>query len=203
MTRLLLVRHGESDWNATRRLQGQADIALSDRGLRQAEALRPVIEAIDPRRTIASDLRRVRQTAAALGIDRPRLIEELREIDVGAWTGRSIPDIVKADPEAYRAWRAGTHTPPDGEEWGCFSRRVTGAVRTDMETTPCEVLLAVVHGAVIRALLEHFLQLPPSRIVPVAPASLTALRLPVGNGAGARLELFNYRPDGPVFDAPD
>ena len=64
-------------------------------------------------------------------------------------------------------------------------------------------LLVVCHGGVIRALLESLIDLPPKRIIPVGPASLTILaERPVGSGT-MRLELFNYSPLGPVLDAPD
>jgi probable phosphoglycerate mutase len=60
--------------------------------------------------------------------------------------------------------------------------------------------LAVCHGGVIRAALQHFLGVAPRQIIPVAPASLTALRI---NGDAARLELFNWRPGALDLDAPD
>jgi probable phosphoglycerate mutase len=65
--RVLLVRHGQSEWNAEKRLQGQADVGLSEKGISQAEALRSVIEGIVPCRAITSDLRRARDTAGILG----------------------------------------------------------------------------------------------------------------------------------------
>ncbi len=67
-----------------------------------------------------------------------------------------------------------------------------------------DTVLMVAHGGVIRALLENLLDLSPAQIVPVGPGSLTVLRLGKVNGsAAARLEVFNYTPSGPVFDAPD
>ena len=84
--RVLLVRHGQSEWNASRRLQGQADIGLSDLGRRQADALKPVIESIAPCRALSSDLERVRETAERIGAPSATLTERLREIDVGDWT---------------------------------------------------------------------------------------------------------------------
>lgn len=198
--RLLLVRHGQSEWNASRRLQGQADIELSELGRSQADALRPIIEGIGPCRTIASDLKRVRETAMRIGAEAPRFTRGLREIDVGDWAGRSIGDIIAENEEAYLGWRAGTTSPPGGEVWGEFVARVVGVIDAE-RSRPCENLLVVCHGGVIRAVLQHFLRLDPVHIIPVAPASLTALR--VGNGRPARLELFNYLPKGFEFEAPD
>lgn len=198
--RLLLVRHGQSEWNASHRLQGQADISLSDEGKVQAEALRPVIDEISPCRVIASDLNRVRETAVRITATKPRFDPKLREIDVGDWTGRKIDDIRAEDEVAYLGWRAGTATPPGGEAWHKFSDRVSSVIEAQ-NAEPCDNLLVVCHGGVIRALLQRFLGLSPERIIPVAPASLTAIRL--NRDKPTRLELFNYRPVSLDFKAPD
>jgi probable phosphoglycerate mutase len=198
--RLLLVRHGQSKWNATRRLQGQADIALSDLGQRQADALRPVIDSIAPCRAISSDLERVRETARRIGAENPNFREGLREIDVGDWTGRAIDEIRAEDEAAYLGWRAGTSAPPNGEIWAAFVERVSAVIEEERRD-PCQNLLVVCHGGVIRAILQHYIGLDPAHIIPVAPASLSAFRL--GNGKPPRLELFNYTPSSIDFGAPD
>ena len=74
MKRILLVRHGESEWNAVRRLQGQADIDLSQKGRRQAAALAPVVEGLAPDLVLTSDLKRAADTAALLGY--PQAVRE-------------------------------------------------------------------------------------------------------------------------------
>lgn len=200
--RVLLVRHGQSEWNASRRLQGQADIGLSEAGRRQADALRPVIESIGPCRAISSDLERVRETASRIGAPDAVSTDRLREIDVGDWTGRSIEDIKNADLRAYLGWRAGTATPQGGETWEAFSDRVCSVIE-EQRADPCRNLLVVCHGGVIRAILQRFLRLDPDNVVPVGPASLSALRLANGAAESTRLELFNYRPDSLELDAPD
>ncbi|EKF20417.1 histidine phosphatase family protein [Nitratireductor pacificus] len=201
MKRVMLVRHGQSEWNAERRLQGQADIALSGLGREQAVALRPVVAALDPDLTISSDLRRAHDTARLVGIADPVCDAALREIDVGDWTGRPIASIRETEPDAYQGWRAGTHTPPSGECWADFVARTSGSVLNALRSS--QRLLVVCHGGVIRALLESLIDLPPKRIIPVGPASLTILaERPAGSGT-MRLELFNYSPLGPVLDAPD
>lgn len=199
MKRIFLVRHGESEWNSVRRLQGQADIDLSARGVAQAEALRPVIEAMAPDHVVTSDLLRARKTAALLGFDDAIRSEEFREIDVGDWTGQAIADLIAADGEAYRGWRAGTFVPPRGETWHDFRSRAVNAL-TDACNVTRDRLLVVCHGGVIRALLDGLLGLPPKRIIPVGPASVTVLALSDQN---FRLESFNFNPQGPVLDAPD
>ena len=198
--RLLLVRHGQSQWNAARRLQGQADIDLSELGRAQADALRPVIEEVGHCRAVSSDLARVQDTANRIGAKTPRLTQDLREIDVGDWTGRAIDDIRAEDEDAYQGWRAGTSAPPGGETWSNFVDRVTGVIEAE-RLTDCQNLLIVCHGGVIRAILQRYIGLDPAQIIPVAPASLSALRL--GDGRPPRLELFNYLPDSLDFGAPD
>ena len=126
--RILLVRHGQSEWNAEKRLQGQADISLSEKGISQAEALRPVIEGIAPCRAITSDLRRARDTAGILGFPDAAPTKGLREVSVGDWTGRLIPDIIAEDSRGYAGWRAGTTAPPGGETWTDFVTRTCGVV---------------------------------------------------------------------------
>jgi broad specificity phosphatase PhoE len=200
MKRLLLVRHGESEWNAVRRLQGQADIALSARGEAQATALATTVAQLAPDRVVSSDLRRARQTVELLGYPEARLEPGLREVNVGDWTGLQIADIIAAEPEAYRGWRAGTFAPPGGEHWQDFSQRVSRAVLAESETA--ERLLVVCHGGVIRALLQALLGLAPKRIIPVGPGSLTILAHKPGE-TDMRLEVFNFAPGGPVLDAPD
>lgn len=202
MTRILLVRHGESEWNKIRRLQGQADIELSARGREQALALAATIARLEPSRVATSDLKRARHTAALLGFADAQARPDLRENDVGDWTGLQIADLKATDAQGYHGWRAGTATPPGGESWAAFRARTKAAVEelsAGLEAT----LLVVCHGGVIRALLESFLAITPERIIPVGPASLTILKRTDAPGMPMRLELFNFSPQGPVLDAPD
>jgi probable phosphoglycerate mutase len=200
MKRLLLVRHGESEWNAVRRLQGQADIGLSEKGEAQARALAATVEQLSPDHVITSDLRRARQTAELLGFPEATPEPELREVDVGEWTGLNIGLIIANEPEAYSGWRAGTFAPPGGEIWADFAARTSAATRAAM--AEADRLLVVCHGGVIRALLQTLLGLEPRRIIPVGPGSLTILANKP-NETDMRLEVFNFAPGGPVLDAPD
>jgi glucosyl-3-phosphoglycerate phosphatase len=197
--RLLLVRHGESEWNAVRRLQGQADIDLSEKGRQQAVALKGTIDALKPDRVLTSDLKRARDTAALLGYADAQLTPGLREIHVGEWTATAIAEIIDRERDNYRGWRAGVFAPPGGEAWRDFAERTEGAVRSALEGS--ERLLVVCHGGVIRALLQSLIGLGPQKILPVGPASLSILKF--DSQHDVRLELFNYRPDGPALDSPD
>ncbi|MGL4406027.1 MAG: histidine phosphatase family protein [Notoacmeibacter sp.] len=201
--RLLLVRHGQSEWNAAKRLQGQADIDLSVLGKSQAELLAPTVRSLKPDRVISSDLLRARHTAALLGFHDAELRTGLREISVGDWTGRAIPEIMAESPLAYAGWRAGTNAPPGGEIWADFTLRAAQAIELERATFAKGTLLAVCHGGVIRALVQYYLGLDPLSVIPVGPASLTSIRLSADRSKPSRLELFNYRPGSLELDAPD
>ncbi|MBQ2259967.1 MAG: histidine phosphatase family protein [Loktanella sp.] len=196
MKRLFLVRHGESIWNATRRLQGQADMPLSDRGLAQVKALAPLIGRLAPDVVLTSDLQRAMQTAQGLGYPAAKPEPRLREINVGDWTGQAISTL---NPEQYKRWRAGTYAPEGGEQWPTFLAR-TCAVVAETQNAGQSTTLIVCHGGVIRALLDGLIGLPPHRLLPVGPASLTVLALRDGQ---ARLEAMNVTADGLSLDAPD
>ena len=199
MKRLLLVRHGESEWNAVRRLQGQADIALSARGQDQARALAPLLAGYKPDLVLTSDLLRAVKTAELLGYPDAEREPGLREHSVGIWTGQTIAEIRAREEENYLAWRAGSYAPPEGELWHDMRARIGGAMQKALDGADRTALL-VCHGGVIRAALDHALGLEPARIIPVGPASLTILAFPNGS---ARLEAFNVTGSAPVLDAPD
>ena len=105
--RLLLVRHGESTWNAEHRLQGQADPPLSELGREQAEALLPFLDGI-PERRLSSDLTRAVQTAELLGLAGAPQDPRWREIDIGEWAGFTLDEL---DPERVAAWQRGELLP--------------------------------------------------------------------------------------------
>ena len=196
MKKLILVRHGESLWNAARRLQGQADIGLSERGRDQARATSGRSARLRPDLVWTSDLRRAAETAWLLGHPDATPEPLLREHSVGDWTGLSIDAL---DPGLYRAWRAGTHTPDNGEGWPDMRARVCGLVAR-LRGTGAGAAMMVCHGGVIRALLDGLVGLPPARILPVGPASLTILDLQRDD---ARLEAMNVTALGATLDAPD
>src|SRR5947209_9607942 len=118
-TQLVLVRHGETEWNRDQRVQGHLDVALSERGIEQAQRLARWLtgEPIDA--LYSSDLQRARVTAEILAGGRlpVRLEPRLREGRFGVFEGLTAAEITSAYPEEYRAWRedAVRHRPPGGE----------------------------------------------------------------------------------------
>ena len=145
MTTLLLVRHGETDWNAERRWQGHADVPLNERGREQARALaeRLAGESIDA--IYSSDLSRARDTADIVGarLDVPVAVDpDLREIDVGAVEG-----LTAEESEAFDGWQ--------GEPHEAHSQRVLAAINRIAARHPAERILVVTHGGSMRRVHEH------------------------------------------------
>ena len=129
-TRILLARHGETEWNRVGRWQGQADPPLNDTGRQQAKALAAQLEDDEIAAVYSSDLRRARETA---GIVAQRLglpvTEEraLREIDVGSWSGLTRDEVRERYPDGFARWLAG-EIGHDGETREQLADRVVGAV---------------------------------------------------------------------------
>ncbi len=175
MSLVYLVRHGDTTWTETGRLQGQADIPLSAAGRAQAAALRPQLAGIRFRRVVASDLARAYETAA-LAISAPITLEPgLREIGVGVWEGAEIATLMALHGKRYAAWRCGAYTPAGGEPWRAFCERAAGALERHLDPRIGPNLIFA-HGGVIRATLETQLGLEPKRFGPLCPAAAAILR---------------------------
>jgi probable phosphoglycerate mutase len=187
--RLILVRHGESTWNAEERLQGQLDPPLSDRGREQARALAGMVDGLPTEQIVCSDLGRARETAELMGIQPRRFDERWREIDVGAWGGRTAAEIDKQGSELTN-WRGGPRTAPDGEPWDAFAARVAGAL--DELVAAGGSWLVVSHGGCIRVAVAHITGADRLHLGSPPNASLTVFEL----GRRPRLLVYGSLPDG-------
>ena len=158
MTRVLLARHAETDWNAQRRFQGHADPPLNDIGRGQARALAEKLADSVVTAVYSSDLRRATETAKIvaerLGLPVARRVG-LREIDVGEWSGLTVDEVVARYPEGYRRHRAGGDGWEQGESHVALSERIVRAVEEIARGHPGETILIVAHGACLRALLAY------------------------------------------------
>ena len=170
MTALLLLRHGQSTWNAERRWQGWADAPLSELGERQARDAADHLA--DSGLTVAtsSDLTRARRTAEivarTLGIDLIGAEPDLRERDVGHWTGLTVQEIETRWPEEMAAQRAGRLArQPGGEDTTTLLKRCMDALARLAVELAGEVPLVVTHGGVIRS-LERALDVEPPPSTP-------------------------------------
>ena len=156
--RLLLVRHGVTDWNREGRFQGHLDPHLGEEGHAEAELLGARLSAdteLRPARIISSSLARAAQTAEAIGhaagvgVTRdPRLIE----IGQGEWEGRTHADLADSDAARYAAWRraSGIKQPPGGEEIAAVTRRVASLLAELDAGAGAWAVCLVSHGGTLR-----------------------------------------------------
>jgi probable phosphoglycerate mutase len=155
-TTIVLVRHGETDWNRERRFQGHADTPLNDVGRAGARALAAELATEPVSALYSSPLQRAFETARIvgepLGID--VVVEErLREIDVGSWQGLTRDEIEARFPDGYRRWLVGEGGWDDGETSDDLARRVLAAL-ADIAAKHDGLVVAVTHGGPIRAALS-------------------------------------------------
>jgi len=147
VTTILLVRHGETDWNRQRRFQGRADVPLNEDGRTQVVELagRHVGERFAAAYT--SPLRRAAESAAILGkrlglVARPT--DALQEVDVGSWSGLTVTEIEDRFPQGFRRWIDWkVEGWEDGEQSGDFRRRVVGGLLEIAGRHPGGQVLAV------------------------------------------------------------
>ena len=162
MTTIVLVRHGETEWNRAGRWQGHADVPLSPIGRQQARLLADHLQEQGVRfdHVYASDLGRALETAqivaAALRVPVHPLIE-LREMHIGGWSGLTSAEIRAAHPDQWALREAGGdfQRGGHGETWAAFCIRIGKVLDHLVTTHPNERLLIVTHGGSIRALLQH------------------------------------------------
>jgi broad specificity phosphatase PhoE len=187
VTIILIARHGESDWNREKRWQGHADRPLTDRGREQARALAGRLAHIELDAVYASDLRRARDTAAAVAESQSlevRELPDLREVDVGSWAGLTRPEAEERFPEGFARWKSGFPGWDDGETYEEMKERVLAAVERIAGEHEDGRVIAVSHGGPIRAIHAAALELDVHayrRLRPVEPnARLSAVCLVEG-----------------------
>ena len=138
--RLILLRHGQTEYNADSRMQGQLDTDLSELGRTQAKSAGPVIADRRPLTIVSSDLRRAYFTAVAVGdaAGLPVLTDtRLRETHLGEWQGLTHHDVDERTPGVRSAWRAdATLAPPGGESRIDVANRSLPVVHELLDTHP-------------------------------------------------------------------
>jgi probable phosphoglycerate mutase len=159
VTRLLLVRHGQSEWNAQGRWQGQADPHLSDHGREEARLAASALSGFGGI-VFSSPLLRARETAEIISShvsDGSVFLEpDLREIDVGEFSGLTNDQIEQRMPDAWQMLRAGKLSAfPGGEAREHFLQRVLGSLERIATHHPEADVLAVAHGGAIAAVERH------------------------------------------------
>jgi broad specificity phosphatase PhoE len=134
--RIIVWRHGRTEWNHTGRFQGQADIPLDEKGHQQARTAAPVLARFRPDRIVASDLSRAQQTAAPLAEVTGLAVTSdarLREIHVGSWEGLTADEMAAKDPERAQRYF-------QGED---IRRSATGETVAEVAERVCDALTEV------------------------------------------------------------
>jgi broad specificity phosphatase PhoE len=164
VTTLILVRHGETDWNRDGRIQGATDVPLNDTGRRQARdaaaSLRETLDSAVPTFVAASDLSRASETAqiiaGELGLDAPRLYPDLRERGYGVAEGIRVTEYF----ERWGDWHGSSEVPEAEPRAALRERALRGLTQVVQDvrrtTSPSAAsVIVVTHGALIREVIRH------------------------------------------------
>lgn len=155
-TRLVLVRHGETEWSRSGRHTGRTDIPLTDRGREQAVRLGRVLRGRTFSRVVSSPLVRALDTCRLAGFgDRVELVDDLREWDYGAYEGRTRAEIAAEVP----GWTVWTHPIIGGESLPELGQRADRVI-ADLLPTGGDVLVFA-HGHILRVLSARWIEQPP------------------------------------------
>lgn len=183
LERLLLWRHGRTEWNATGRFQGQQDTPLDETGLSQAREAAPYLAAEQPTAIYASDLSRAVRTGRVLGdlTGLPvRTDPRLRETGLGDWEGLDRAGVAERFPEQFAAWTSGERSNPgNGETAQDVARRARELVEELLGSETGTVVLAA-HGGSLKSLTASLIGLPPdawSQLAPLRNCHWSELRL--------------------------
>lgn len=166
MGKLYIVRHGETEWNTLGRIQGHTDVALSDRGRRQAAALARRLAGVAFDAAYCSDLSRARETAQIILGPRDAPLyatPQLREYHKGIFEGLTVREYAQRYPDLYQASLRNDldFAPPGGGETiRQTSARMAQFTAQLLAQNPNDTVLIVGHGGSLRAVIVALLSLP-------------------------------------------
>jgi alpha-ribazole phosphatase/probable phosphoglycerate mutase len=172
MKKIVLIRHGETDWNNMKKYQGASDIPLNAAGRTQAIRTSVRLESWPLDRIVSSPKERALETSQIIQDNRDTRTEfhihpGLSEISYGKWEGMTVSAIQSEYGDMYSAWKEDPSgfTPPDGESFDNALSRVSGALH-DILRSGCddENIALVCHGGTIRLLLVSLLDISPSLV---------------------------------------
>jgi phosphoserine phosphatase len=196
--RLLLVRHGETNWNREGRFQGQIDIPLNEHGQRQGQQAGEFLKDVQIDAAVTSSMSRPKETAEWILKHHPGVElqgrEDLWEISHGTWEGKLESEIRSTDGALLDAWQAKPETVqmPEGENLDdVFKRAIVAWNDIATQTKPGTTTLVVAHDAINKAILCH--------VVGVGPESFWNFKQ--GNGAVSVIDYHNGSDKPPVLRA--
>jgi alpha-ribazole phosphatase len=195
--KLFLVRHGQTDWNLTRRFQGQSDVPLNQTGIHQAEQVAKRLSAEKIDFIYSSDLSRAFETAqicrSGFQPDIPIQADPcLREVNFGAWEGLTYNAIKEKYPDSLATWERDVYSssPPNGETLEDLTKRVQSFLDDLLQKHNDQTVLVVAHGGVLQVMICLALKLSPTMYWQfyLSTASLSQISF---YPAGAILSLLN------------
>jgi 2,3-bisphosphoglycerate-dependent phosphoglycerate mutase/probable phosphoglycerate mutase len=164
------MRHGETEYNAVGRMQGQLDSDLTEVGMEQIRAAAPVLAGYEPAYIVSSDLTRAARTAEEVGqvCGMPvKLDPRLRETHLGQWQGLTLPDVKNGWPGSWDVWRGDpTWSPPDGESRVDVAARAMPLIDEivdqfdGFDNGPRATAMLIAHGGLIASLSCALMGLP-------------------------------------------
>jgi broad specificity phosphatase PhoE len=170
VTRLIVWRHGNTDWNANERVQGQSDTPLNELGRRQAAAAAQLLLAMRPDAIVASDLLRASDTASALSAISGLPVsydKRLRERFFGAWQGLFMTEVIERFPEQHARWTTGQEVGGDVESLDELGARVSAALLAAASLG--DTVVVATHGAAARQGVGEVLGWPLSVLRTLRP----------------------------------
>ncbi|NNJ11543.1 histidine phosphatase family protein [Chloroflexales bacterium ZM16-3] len=168
--RMIIVRHGESEWNRIHRYQGQADSSLSELGLRQAEALAERLKNEQIDHIYSSRLQRAARTAQAIAAHHSstpfEYADELLEISHGEWEGKFIDEITERYSEGLREWREHPTRSqmPGGESFSNVLKRTMDFQERTIAKHKGQTILVSTHDVIVKILVADSLGMNMDRI---------------------------------------
>lgn len=197
LRRLVMWRHGETDYNATGRMQGHLDSVLTDVGRNQARFAVPALARFSPDIVVTSDLRRAMDTATTftdqVGVPL-RVDKRLRETNLGLWQGKTSAEVDEQWPGARQVWQTDpTWAPPGGESRPEVANRAAEVV-SDLDESSEETAVLCSHGGLIAALSGHLLELPITawaKLGGIGNCHWTVLERRASSGLAWRLRVYN------------
>lgn len=165
MTRIYIVRHGESEWNIIRKIQGFKNAPLTERGLAQGDKIAQRLRDVKLDAIYASDLDRARITAekiaAANGADLT-ITESLREMSFGIWEGMLFSEVQETYPEGFGYWQKSPELLEieEGENLYSLEKRMAGFIDEILERHQGGDVLIVSHGTALKTMILYLLGMP-------------------------------------------
>ncbi len=204
MTRVYIIRHAEAEGNLYRRIHGQYDSLVTDRGMKQIDALARRFEGVHIDAVYSSDLCRARTTAGAIYLPKKLPLHtdpRLREISMGVWEDKTWGEVEADETEQYRAFSLSPdrwHV-PGSESWEAVQRRMHEAVMSIAAESDGGTVAIVSHGCAIRAFMSLVLGVPASDRESVPHCDNTSVNLfEVENGRAEAVFIndVSHLPDG-------